>query len=75
MEQNVIQTNGGIATNGNMSVKNHHGCKKDYIWNPATCSCQNEKYSLSIMDDSVFTCDEVIQWVMQWRNQNYSNKL
>ena len=23
--------------------KKHHVCEKDYIWNPATCSCQNGK--------------------------------
>ena len=34
--------------------------KKDYIWNPATCSCKNGKYLASIIDDSVITCDEVI---------------
>ena len=21
--------------------KKHHICEKDYIWNPATCSCKN----------------------------------
>ena len=30
----------------------HHVCGKDYIWNPATCSCENGKYSGSIMDNS-----------------------
>ena len=29
--------------------------KKDYIWNPSACSCENEKYLASIMDDSAFT--------------------
>ena len=24
--------------------KTHHVCEKHYIWNPATCSCQNGKY-------------------------------
>ena len=32
------------------SVEVHHVCKKDYIWNPATCSF---KYLASITDDSV----------------------
>ena len=39
----------------------HHICEKDYIWNPATCSCENEKYLASIIDDSVITCDEIIE--------------
>ena len=32
--------------------KQHNICEKDYIWNPATCSCENRKYLASIMDDS-----------------------
>ena len=35
-------------------------CEKDYIWNPATCSCEDGKYLLSIMDDSAIMCDEII---------------
>ena len=30
--------------------KKHNICEKDYICNPATCSCGNEKYLASIMD-------------------------
>ena len=46
-----------------MSVKiqKKHVCKKDYIWNPATCSCKNGKYLEIIIDDSVVTCGEVIE--------------
>ena len=40
--------------------KKHHICEKDYIWNPATCSCNNGKYLTNIVDDSVITCDKVI---------------
>ena len=42
-----------------MSIKRHI-CKKYYIWNPAPCSCENEKYLASIMDESAVTCDEII---------------
>ena len=36
--------------------------KEHYIWNPATCSCENGKYLASITDDdSVITCDEIIE--------------
>ena len=35
------------------SVKKHHVSEKDYIWNPATWSCENGKYLASITDDSV----------------------
>ena len=36
-------------------------CKNDNICNPATCSCKNGKYIGSIIDDSVITCDEMIE--------------
>ena len=35
--------------------------KKNYIWNPATFSCENGKYLATIMDDSAITCDEIIE--------------
>ena len=40
----------------------HHVGEKDYIWNPATCSCscENGKYVGSIIDDSVITSDKII---------------
>ena len=41
--------------------KKHHICEKDYIWNPATCSCENSKYLANIIDDSVIMCDEIIE--------------
>ena len=59
MEKNVIQINGGITINFDVSIKRHI-CKKYYIWNPAPCSCENEKYLASIMDESEITCDEII---------------
>ena len=33
--------------------------EKDYIWNPATCSCQNGKYLISIFEDLVIMCHEI----------------
>ena len=41
--------------------KEYHVCKKDYIWNPATCSCKNGKHLASIIKDSIITYDEVIE--------------
>ena len=61
MEKNVIQINGRITINVCVSVKKRHACEKDYILNPATCSCQNGKYLASTMDDSVITFDEIIE--------------
>ena len=48
MEENVIQIESGIMTNVDASV------------NPTTCSCKNGKYFASITDNSVITCDEII---------------
>ena len=52
--------------------KKRHVCEKYYIWNPATCSCENEKYLTSIIDDSVNTWDAIR--VIWRRNKNYSDK-
>ena len=38
-------------------------CEKDYVWNPATCSCKNGKYLTNIIDDSVITRDQIIDAV------------
>ena len=35
--------------------------KKGYIWNPATFSCENDKYVESIIGDSVITCAETTE--------------
>ena len=40
--------------------KKHQILEKDYIWNPAPCSCENGKCLASIIDDSVIMCDEII---------------
>ena len=34
--------------------------EKDYIWNPSTCGCENDKYLESIIDDLVVTSDKMI---------------
>ena len=49
-EDNVIQINGGITRNVDVSPKNIY--QKD-IWNPAICSWKNGKYLASIIDDPV----------------------
>ena len=41
--------------------KKHFICQKYYIWNPVPCSCENEKYLATIMDDSVIMCNETIE--------------
>ena len=41
--------------------KKHHICVKDYVWNPPTCSCENDKYLASIINNSVITCNAIIE--------------
>ena len=41
--------------------KKCHIWEKDYIWNPATFSCENRQYLASIIDNSVSTWDEIIE--------------
>ena len=60
MEQYVIHINGRVTINIDVSVK-YIIHIKNYVWNPATCNCENEKYLARIMDDSVITCDEVTE--------------
>ena len=58
---NTLNTvNDGITINFDVR-KIHPICEKYYIWNPATSSCENGKYLASIIDDSVITCDEIIE--------------
>ena len=51
MEKNVTHINDGIMI-CQYEFKKHHVWEKDYVWNPAACSCENGKYLESIMDDS-----------------------
>ena len=60
MEEVVTQINSGIMINVDASVKKRHVCEEDYLWNPATCNCENGKYLASIMDDSRIMCNEII---------------
>ena len=47
------------------NLKEPHVCEKYYIRNPPTCSCQNDKYVGNIIDDSVITCDKIIETTFQ----------
>ena len=61
IEENIIQINGGIIINVDVSVKDIIYVRKKYVWNPATCNCENGKYLASVMDDSTIIYDEVIK--------------
>ena len=54
-----MKENCGMMINVDESLKNIMYVKK-YVWNPATCNCQNGKYLVSIMNDSGIIFDEVI---------------
>ena len=60
MEKNVIQINGGITINVDLSVKNVIFVKM-IMFEAFYMQLQNEKYLASIMDDSAIACDEVIE--------------
>ena len=60
MKSNVIKINDGITINADVTVKKVNVSEKDYVWNPATCNCENWEYLESIMDGSAIICDEVI---------------
>ena len=53
-------------------MKKIYVCEKDYVWNSATCNCENGKYLASIMNDSAMN---YLWWsyrIIWWRNKNYS---
>ena len=60
MEESVIQIISGIMINVNASVKNIIYDKNITFRNPGIWSCKNEKYLASIIDNSVITCDKII---------------
>ena len=59
--KNVFQIKSGITRYVDCECKKRHICEKEYMWNPVTCSCKNGKYLASVIDDSVITCDEIIE--------------
>ena len=71
---NIIQINGGITINVNVSVKNIMYVKKSCIWNPVTCSCENGKYLASIMDNSAITCNEIVEEEIKTVTTNFNER-
>ena len=64
MVENVTQIKSGTKINVGVSAKIQGNimCVKKFlnIGNSATYSCRNDKYLGSIIDDSVITCDEIV---------------
>ena len=48
--------------------------KKNYIWIPAICSCENGKYSSSIMNDSGIICYKVLDADVESNNKTNFNE-
>ena len=49
---------------GCKNLKEHHACKNDDIWNPATCTYEKGKDLASIINHFVIICDEIIDAVL-----------
>ena len=41
--------------------KKRHVCEKNYIWNPATSSCENGNYLVIITDDSAIASADIMK--------------
>ena len=62
MIENVTRFKSEIALNVSMNKtpKEYNLYEKDYTWNPATCTFENGKKLAGIIDESVFTCNELL---------------
>ena len=63
IEEKVTQIKTAITINDDVNAKNprkHRVYEKDYICNPSTCTCENCNDLESITDESIITCDEII---------------
>ena len=58
--QHVIQTKKWNNKACQCECKNYRLSKKDYSWNPSTCTYDNSKYLKNVVDTSVITYDEII---------------
>ena len=63
MVENVIQIKSGITIILVSVWKSERtSCaQKYYIWYPAVCNCKHGKYLVKVIDNSVITCDEIIE--------------
>ena len=62
----MIHIKSGITVNFDVSAKLKENIKHRkniyiYIWNPSACTCKNGEYAENIIDDSVITCDKIIE--------------
>ena len=43
------------------NLREHHVSKKNYVWNPVVCACENGKYLGSTIGDSIIMCEKIIE--------------
>ena len=60
MEENVVEIKSLIMINAEVGLKVWKTIKV-IIWNPAICSCENNKYLASSIDNSVIPCYEITE--------------
>ena len=56
-ENSIVQYVVQIKNETICQCKRHFRCKKDYSWNPSTCTYENNGYLKSIVDYSVIACN------------------
>ena len=77
MVKNVTQIKSGYNDKCRCECKNpkeHYVRKRRLYLNPATCSCKNGKYVISIIDDLMITCVAVIPRQKNVPIKKYFNK-
>ena len=52
--------------------KKRHVCEKDYVWNLATCNCENGKCLANSVHDSAITYDEIIKPCNEETKKNFN---
>ena len=57
-----------------MQVRKNIKYVKQYIWNPATCSCRKGKGLANYIENSVITCDEIIEEKAKSVPTNFNEK-
>ena len=63
MAESINKIESGIKINVGASVKTQKtlSLQRDYIWNPATSSCENGNYLVIITDDSAITSADIMK--------------
>ena len=60
MVENIIKIKSELTMNVGASVEIPKTSSVQKNWNPAICNCENRKYLVSVIGDSVITRHEII---------------